>query len=145
MSKKLILVRGLPGSGKSTLAKQLVDGIHNAFHYEADMYFLQSDGTYQYDPQKISDAHKWCQHETKLDLDAGLSVVVSNTFTTTRELRQYFEIASEVGIVPSVILLQNNYGSIHSVPDDAMRRMKDRFQYDISELIQTYTERIEVL
>ena len=45
--KKLIIIRGLPGSGKSTFAKSL-----NCTHFETDMYFTDSEGNYNFMPQK---------------------------------------------------------------------------------------------
>lgn len=125
---KLILVRGMPGSGKSTLAKQL-----SGTHLEADMYFMK-DGEYQFDVNKLRDAHEWCQTETRLHLRQGFDVVVSNTFTTIKELRPYFEIASEFDIVPNVIVAQGEFGSVHAVPEETLARMRARFAYDISEL-----------
>ena len=132
MKNKLILVRGVPGSGKSTLAKLLAN-TQDVDHFEADMYF-ESTGVYKYVPEEIHLAHRWCQEETEYSLDIGRTVVVSNTFTTIRELRPYFEIADKFGIVPQVITCQNDYGNIHSVPDEVMTKMKSRFTYDISPL-----------
>ena len=57
--KTLILLRGLPGSGKSTLAKQLVN--KDYAHKEADMFFVDSEGNYKFEPSKIKDAHAWCK------------------------------------------------------------------------------------
>lgn len=125
---KLILVRGLPGSGKSTIAGKL-----DSCHMEADQYFMVN-GEYRFDASKLKQAHEWCQEKTREALKAGFNAVVSNTFTTIKELRPYFDIAREFGIVPNVILAQGNFGSVHDVPEEAMERMRNRFVYDISEL-----------
>ena len=45
MTLKLTIIRGLPGSGKSTLAKTL-----DVNHYEADMYFVDAKGEYDFRP-----------------------------------------------------------------------------------------------
>jgi predicted kinase len=129
---KLILIRGLPGSGKSTLAKRIASGF--GVHVEADMFFTDIDGKYVFDISKIKEAHQWCQERTRHWLTEGAHVIVSNTFTTAGELRPYFDIAKEFDIVPNVILAQNNFGNVHDVPAEALERMKQRFQYDISEL-----------
>ena len=129
---ELILVRGLPGSGKSTLSKKLSSAM-NAYHYEADQYFIK-DGVYQFDINRIVDAHDWCQESTRSSLAASVSVIVSNTFTTRRELRPYFEIAAEFNIIPQIVLCQGTWGSIHGVPEETLARMKNRFQFDISDL-----------
>lgn len=125
---KLILIRGIPGSGKSTIAKEM-----NGIHLEADMYFMR-DGDYQFDINRLREAHEWCQLTTKKRLGEGATVIVSNTFTTIKELRPYFEIASEFDIVPNVIVAQGEFGSVHNVPEETLAKMKARFAYDISEL-----------
>jgi len=130
---KLILVRGLPGSGKSTIAKSLRN--YNTYHFEADAYFMV-DGVYKFDKANICAAHMWCQQETEWHLNQGCSVICSNTFTTKKELKPYFEIAKKFGIIPNVILCQNQFQNVHLVPEETMTRMKDRFCYDISSLFE---------
>lgn len=135
----LILVRGIPGSGKSTLAQRLVTlnrHVHRCSveHYEADMYFLDEQGNYNFDAERLVVAHGWCLRKTREGLERGGTVIVSNTFTTKRELKPYFNLAKEFGIVPVVYLAQNQFNNVHNVPADKLQAMRDRFQYDISEL-----------
>ena len=127
---KLILVRGLPGSGKSTIAMNLIGWY---WHLETDQFWMK-DGEYKWDASKLGEAHDWCQSETRKLLTRGFSPVVSNTFTTKKELKPYFDIAKEFDVVPQVILCQAQYGNIHNVPDETLKKMKARFEYDISEL-----------
>lgn len=133
---ELILVRGLPGSGKSTLARGMLTDAW-ARHYEADQYFMQ-DGTYRFDSARLGEAHHWCLSSTRRWLEEedtrSRRAVVSNTFTTIRELRPYFDMARELGIVPSVIVCQNQFENVHSVPEETLNRMRTRFQWDISTL-----------
>lgn len=136
---KLFLLRGTPGSGKSTLAKALTFN-EDVFHIEADMFFNDVAGNYKFDVNKIYDAHMWCQKKTSDYLRLKYDVVVSNTFTTKKELKPYFEIAKEYGIIPQVIMCQNEFKNIHSVPEETLKKMKDRFTYDISSLFETETE-----
>jgi predicted kinase len=128
MEQKLILIRGIPGSAKSTLGKMLAH--EKCIHLEADMYFVR-DGEYKWDGAKIGAAHLWCQSRTDDELGNGNSVVVSNTFTTQKELNPYLEIAKSHNIIPMIVLMQNDYGNIHSVPDETIQRMKNRFEYQI--------------
>ena len=134
--KKLILIRGLPGSGKSTLAKTLMfaPALGPAIHLEADQYFMR-DGRYEFDSERLSLAHRWCEDETDKALTLG-PVIVSNTFTTVSELRPYFRIAASHGIVPQVITCENQWTSVHQVPEETMTKMKTRFAHDISELYE---------
>lgn len=133
MKPKLILIRGLPGSGKSTLAQSLVLGKEDWEHYEADMYFI-NNGKYDFNPSLLGRAHDWCQTKVYAALHYGVNVVVSNTFTTLKELKPYFLIAKEFGITPSVVHCQHSFGSVHNVPQETIDKMKDRWQNDISSL-----------
>lgn len=124
---RLELVRGLPGSGKSTYAKQRVlDGFCHA-HYEADMFFMTEDGVYVFDPSKLYQAHKWCFESAKNDLEKGLNVVVSNTFTRKREIRPFFNLCIELDCELDILTLENSFGSIHDVDAKTMNKMRQRF------------------
>jgi predicted kinase len=141
----LILVRGIPGSGKSTLAKILKDALDKesmpaAYHYEADMYFLDEQSNYNFDAERLVLAHGWCLRKTREALERGGTVIVSNTFTTIRELKPYFNLAKEFGIVPVVYLAQNQFPNVHNVPAEKLEQMRNRFQYDIQELFEANNE-----
>ena len=136
MDKGLILIRGLPGSGKSTLARSLEYDVDYYKHLEADQYFISDYHQYKFDASKLRQAHAWCLREAEDVLIRGYSAVVSNTFTTKKELKPYFELAKKYNIIPTVILCQNNFVSIHNVPEETIEKMKKRFQYDISELFE---------
>lgn len=129
---KLVLIRGLPGSGKSTMAQALCYN-PDWQHLEADMYFMR-DGVYQFDAARLGAAHTWCLSETRTALQLYSGVVVTNTFTTVKELRPYFELAWESGIVPTVLVAQNTFDNVHNVPAEKLAQMQARFQYNISEL-----------
>ena len=116
---KLYIFRGLPGSGKSTAAKML--GIP---HAEADMFFMR-DGQYVFDASLLGAAHAHCKRTVELMLDDG-DAVVSNTFTTMKELKPYLELAAEKGVEVEVRRFTSNYGSVHNVPEEAMTRMRNR-------------------
>ena len=120
----LTLVVGLPGSGKSTFAK----GVPNASHYEADMFFVDKDGNYNFDRTRLKQAHEWCQRMTARDLMNGKSVVVSNTGLQIWERETYYKIAQRCGAKIRVKVMTGNYGNIHNVPEEALEMMKRRFQ-----------------
>ena len=125
----LILVRGIPGSSKSTFAtREYVE----PFGYkllEADMYFIK-DGVYIYDADKISNAHDWCFSETAKALHRGENVIVANTFTKKWELSKYLRLN------PSKIYrCTGNFKNVHNVPEDVVKRMKERFEDIEGEII----------
>lgn len=129
VQQSLILVRGLPGSGKSTLAQAIsAEFGHN--HYEADMYFVEN-GEYKFDYGRLKEAHGWCFQNTNNDLRHFSDVVVSNTFTTTKEIDPYLTMATDYGCELIIVDCLADYGSIHDVPDDTMTKMSRRFTHDL--------------
>ena len=127
--KDLYLIRGLPGSGKSAFAKELMWRL-NAFHYEADMYMNNEAGEYEWSPDKVHMAHQWCQrHAAQIMADGQGKVVVSNTFTTEKELKPYLDLAEKYGYRVTTLIVENRHGnsSIHDVPEETMLKMKNRF------------------
>ena len=130
MAKELFLLRGLPGSGKSTLAAQLGGSL-----VEADRYFMQY-GDYKFDASKLKEAHAWCRDQVRKWMEvanAGYNVdriVVSNTFTQEWEMKPYYELAEKYGYRVHSIVVENRHGgkNIHNVPDEAIDRMRKRFE-----------------
>lgn len=129
-NKTLYLLRGLPGSGKSTLAKKLV-GDKDYCHKEADMYFVDRQGNYNFVPSKIKEAHSWCQEEIEFVMKYNHStVVVSNTFTQEWEMKPYYDLAEKYGYIVFSVIVENRHGGVndHGVPEEKIQIMKDRFE-----------------
>lgn len=148
--KELILIRGLPGSGKSTFARSINWVTASPVHIEADFFFCsmfdqptgpkaaydydfydtgnRDEFSYRFVPEKVSEAHTWCQEATRFWLKKGRSVVVSNTFTRRWEMQPYFDLAEKYGAQVTVIKCEGNYGNVHGVPDDVIKKMKDRWE-----------------
>ncbi|OZT83062.1 AAA family ATPase [Vibrio sp. 03_296] len=124
---KLTLIRGLPGSGKSTLAQQLAKQTH-AVHLEADMYFVDQQGRYQFDPTRLEHAHRWCLNKVCQHLKQGRAVIVSNTFVQHWEMKPYLRFAERHGLNVEILVCTGEYGSIHDVPVQTIEKMRQRWQ-----------------
>jgi len=120
---KLIIVRGLPGSGKSTFCKSNFD----CLHVEADMFFMQDD-EYNFNRSRLGIAHSNCLKMATNVLKSGSDVVVANTFTTTKEMQPYINLARSYRAELKVYCLKNKYESIHNVPTEVIERMEERFE-----------------
>ncbi|EPT2925370.1 ATP-binding protein [Vibrio vulnificus] len=124
---KLTLIRGLPGSGKSTLAQQLAKQTL-AVHLEADMYFVDQQGRYQFDPTRLEQAHCWCLNKVCQYLKQGRAVIVSNTFVQHWEMKPYLRFAERHGLSVETLVCTGEYGSIHDVPAQTIEKMRQRWQ-----------------
>ena len=117
---KLVIIRGIPGSGKTTLAKE---SYSNFVLCEADQFFETENG-YEYDRNKIKDAHAFCLDKVKQNLEKGKDVVVANTFVKLWEIEQYLKLSYPTKVVETL----GEYESIHNVPKDVVERMKKNFE-----------------
>lgn len=128
--KKLFLLRGLPGSGKSSLAKSLSSALTE--HFEADMYFVDEKGNYNFDPTKLKEAHEWCRTECEKVMGPyGFEeIFVTNTFTQEWEMKPYYELAEKYGYLVFSLIVENRHGgtNVHGVPEDKLEQMKNRFE-----------------
>jgi len=130
----LFLVRGLPGSGKSTFATH----IWNEYSVcEADKFFYDKQGNYNFDSTKIRDAHAWCKNEVETRMkDHQINqqyypeIAVSNTFTQEWEMEDYYKLAEKYGYKVVSLIVENRHGgkNVHGVPDDKLEIMKNRFE-----------------
>ena len=132
--KILTLVRGLPGSGKSTFA----NFVWNEYAIcEADKFFYDKEGNYNFDATKLNIAHKWCRDEVEIRMkDNQINeqfyphIVVSNTFTQEWEMRPYFELAKTYGYKVFSVIVENRHGGTnqHEVPEEVLTKMCERFE-----------------
>jgi predicted kinase len=134
MNGVLFLVRGLPGSGKTSFAT----AIWNDYAVcEADKFFYDKEGNYNFDSSKLKDAHAWCKNEVETRMkDHQVNqqyypeIAVSNTFTQEWEMEDYFKLAEKYGYKVVSLIIENRHGgqNVHGVPEDKLQIMKNRFQ-----------------
>jgi predicted kinase len=134
MNGVLFLVRGLPGSGKTSFAS----AIWNDYAVcEADKFFYDKEGNYNFDPSKLKEAHTWCKNEVESRMIEHQNnqqyypeIAVSNTFTQEWEMEDYFKLAEKYGYKVVSLIIENRHGgqNVHGVPEDKLQIMKDRFQ-----------------
>lgn len=122
--KILYIIRGVPGSGKSTLAHKLTDNV-----VEADQYFYDDKGNYNWSADKLNQAHNWCFYTVKKYMEEGRDkIAVANTFVKNRDYKRYVELAKEFGYKVDIRTCTGNYQNIHNVPDETVERMRSKFQ-----------------
>jgi predicted kinase len=128
----LILLRGLPGAGKSTVASLIMTGGGMTDKViEADSYFYDHMGNYNFDPSKLPAAHNYCKTMvTDYMKMMKPKIVVANTFTQEWEMKPYYELAEQYGYRVHTLIVENRHGnkSVHDVPDATMGNMLNRFE-----------------
>lgn len=122
----ICLVRGLPGSGKSTFVEKTLTGFTQI---EADQYFIDELGNYNFNSMKLKEAHEWCYNRTEENMKLGQLIAVSNTFTQEWEMKEYYELASKYNYTIISIIIENRHNgvSIHDVNEETLDRMENRF------------------
>src|SRR3990167_3912590 len=124
MMTTLLILRGAPGSGKTTIAEALLSSGYYLDHWESDMFFYQH-GEYEFKPERLFEAHQWCQEQTKESLRQGRSVIVSNTSCTEQSIEPYLYMADSMGIpVQQMILWETPFSNGHKVPMEKVLKMR---------------------
>ena len=122
--KILYIIRGVPGSGKSTLAHKLTDNV-----VEADQYFYDDEGNYNWSADKLNQAHNWCFYTVKKYMEEGRNkIAVANTFVKNKDYKRYVELAKEFDYKVDIRTCTGNYQNIHNVPDETVEKMRSKFQ-----------------
>jgi predicted kinase len=131
--KALILIRGVPGAGKSTLAKLLSENGKYP-HFEADQFFVDESGDYNFDPSLLHIAHSVCQKNALDAMKSGVEkVIVSNTSISEQHLSVYQEFANELGyhFFSVVVENRNDTKSIHGVPETVRKNMAEQLMKNL--------------
>jgi predicted kinase len=120
----LFIVRGLPGSGKTTFVKE---NKIECLHLEADMLCYKA-ASYQWRGENVKENHETCFEIAKLVFSRGADLCISNTFTQKWEFAHYVHLAKSLGYCVEVYRMDDDFGNTHSVPEEIVQKMKNRFE-----------------
>jgi predicted kinase len=121
---ELYVIRGLPGSGKSTLARKIALAV-----CEADQFFMVN-GVYQFDKDRLTEAHEWCQRICKGHMEArAFTIAVANTFVRRWTMEPYYRMAFMNNYrVTEITMSGTLYESVHGVPVETIQRMSIQWE-----------------
>jgi len=125
----LYVLRGPSGSGKSAFAISLQFHSKRIKIVEADMYFTNDKGEYNFDPSQLGAAHKWCYEKAVGYLEKGYSVVVANVNYQLKHYQLYLKYAEEREIPVFVALIEGDFrdkvdDELNKAPRDVVARQK---------------------
>lgn len=89
------------------------------------------NGIYQFDKNRIGEAHDNCRARVVNAMMDGMSpIVVSNTFSQRWEMKVYY-VAAEVYDynVTEICLTGKLHSNVHGVPFETINRMHERWQF----------------
>jgi hypothetical protein len=149
----VVIFRGVSGIGKSSVIKAMttkgdIELIGTMVHLfdeidaisqkaenlpvvvcSADLFFVDTDGNYNFNADRLGDAHNWCMRNF---IDATQSeieklVIVDNTNCSTAEVSPYVAIASAYEHATKIIaMLGNPYEcavrNVHKAPHSVIAR-----------------------
>lgn len=147
MSLKIVL-RGESGSGKSTLAKLLKEVLENkdltVDWIEADHYFYDDSGNYNFDPTKLTVAHQVAK-EKLLGSSADV-IILSNTFTRHWEIESYIDRDEMKNSNVVYCKLLKAEGTESKAPPEIVQIQRERYEPIANEIkVDALTDIIEVL
>ena len=123
----LLILRGLPGAGKSTFASYLKK-MYGFKVVEADMFMVDEEGKYKFDPSRLKECHQKCRDLVKQYLMEGENIVVCNTNTQRWEFQPYIDMGTAAYYIVKEHVLRTNFGNIHGVPPEKVEVMRKRWE-----------------
>lgn len=128
---KVIIPRGVSGSGKSTWLKE---NHPSARVCSADHFFMSKDGTYQFDVEKLGDAHNFCLKKfLGLLVNDTPLIAVDNTNLTRHEVSPYLNLATAFGYEVDLVYVFclpeiAGHRNVHGVPPEMVQAQYSRYE-----------------
>lgn len=133
MKKEFFLLRGVQGCGKSTLANTLGDGFDSVI-CSADDYFRGTDGSYNFVPEFLGNAHAACQQKAqKAIFENKQRIIIDNVNATTAQLLPYLEMAQKGGYLVFSLIVEHRHEELngHHVPHHTRMRVAEQMMKHI--------------
>lgn len=130
MKKTLFIMRGCPGSGKSTYVnRSLTSNVCSA-----DDYFVNHNGVYVFDAEKLRQAHAYCQSLCLYFMKQDVAyIAIDNTNTRPKEMDHYMSLATLYGYEVQIIRMDADpeiaaARNTHGVPREKVLEMAARLE-----------------
>lgn len=108
---RMSILVGVSGSGKSTKVCELQGmDFTNVAICSADDFFMDEEGNYNFDVDKLGEAHAECQRKARLALASKriTHVIIDNTNCSKWEQDVYMSMAREFGVPAELVLIHDD-------------------------------------
>lgn len=137
--KQLIIIRGAQGAGKSSTAAVWANWEGSRW-YEADQYWEDRNGNYDYYPDMAYIAHAWCFDMVEAALKKGVSrVIVSNMLKQRKDVDSYVDLSRKYGYDVKVYVIAGKHENTHGVPEDIVAKCRAEMEPWFGEHLYTTT------
>lgn len=127
--KTVIILRGPAGSGKSTWTKKY--SLPQAYIVSTDNYFINNDGDYVFDRNKLGYYHQCALEEFERLVLAGVPcIILDNTNIRRKDYKKYVDFGRKNSYTVFQKCFTGEYTSIHGVPIETVLRMRQTFEED---------------
>ena len=130
--RNLIIIRGVSGTGKSTFAKLIAQP---SIICTADDFYYDEDGNYNFDADKLGEAHGACmkKFDESLYNDNILNIVIANTNCKARDYKYYVDKAEKVGLNITYIVMEKRHDNdnAHGTPDFVLERQESNLRNNL--------------
>jgi predicted ABC-type ATPase len=131
-SKQILILKGVSGSGKSSLANLLCSQRVGWTICEADLFFYDKQGNYNFDPAKLGSAHKFCQNQfvDYLNEPSVETIIVSNTNCDPKDMKFYEDQAAKRNIRVTYLVIERRHNNVnsHGVPEATLDRQEQKLR-----------------
>lgn len=144
--RRLVIMRGLPGSGKTTRAIEIAgeDGVR----LSTDDFYVEN-GQFNFDPDKLGEAHRWNRRRARKAFELGLSpVVIDNCNVEPWEAHGYLMVALRYGYKvevaypdtpwmfdPAALAEKTEHGVPQGIIENMMTKWVPADEYSVSAIL----------
>jgi hypothetical protein len=122
------------------MAELITGDLEDRIEISADDYYIDENGTYNFDPEKLKESHEWCRGEVQQFMADEYPVIVThNTFTRKWEVDPYIGMATKYEYQVTVLNIfdgglsdydLSNRGE-HNTPPYVIQKQRKRWENDV--------------